>query len=303
MSSTIISVLNMKGGVGKTTLSCNIAIELADRGNRVLVIDSDPQFNTTQTLFKFYTNSVDKYNELREEELTIKSIFNQNQRKSRLTREKERTEQSLIYSFPDVEKEWGIQKGLSLIPGDLSLIVDINAAGADRFKAFFFKEKLSENFDFIIIDCPPTWGELTSISLTISDYYLIPTKLDEFSTIGITILSELLSEKVAASEGNLKCLGVVYMMLNETTAENGIARRNRPFKEAIENYFPEMSEEVFSDVKEFQTVIYTKQSIATSSVVYKVYNDRYPELSERIKDLVDEIVGRLKLKEEENYGQ
>ena len=71
----------MKGGVGKTTLSCNIAIELADRGKRVLVIDSDPQFNTTQTLFKFYTNSVDKYNELREEELTIKSIFNQNQKK------------------------------------------------------------------------------------------------------------------------------------------------------------------------------------------------------------------------------
>lgn len=298
MPGTVISVLNMKGGVGKTTLACNIAIELADRGNRVLVIDSDPQFNTTQTLFKFYTDSVDEYNKLREDGLTIKGIFNQNKRKARVTQDQTQPERSVIYKFSDTQKDWGMQNGLSLIPGDLSLIVDINASGADRFKGFFFKEDIRDNYDFIIIDCPPTWGELTSMSLTISDYYLIPTKLDEFSTIGITILSEQLSEKVAASEGKLKCLGVVYMMLNETTAENGIALRNRPFKEAIEEYYSEMSLEVDSTVEEFQTVFYTKQSIATSSVVYKIYYDKYPELSDRIKDLVDEIIERLDLRED-----
>lgn len=296
MTGKVISVLNMKGGVGKTTLSCNLAIELADRGYNVLVIDSDPQFNTTQTLFKFYTNSVDHYNELREQGLTIKGIFNSNQKKMGVTRnpiEKSDSEKSVIHQFPVVHKSWGDQPGVALIPGDLSLIVDINASGADRFKGFFFKERLKERFDYIIIDCPPTWGELTSMSLTISDYYLIPTKLDEFSTIGITILSDQLSEKVAASEGKLKCLGVVYMMLTETVAENGIARRHRPFKQSIEDYFKIMSVEVGSEVKEFQTVVYNKQSIATSSVVYKIHKERYPELSERISDLVDEIQARI----------
>ncbi|CAM3269041.1 ParA family protein [Lactococcus hircilactis] len=293
----VISVLNMKGGVGKTTLSCNLAIELADRGYKVLVVDSDPQFNTTQTLFKYYTGSVDKYNDLREHNLTIKSIFSSNHRNSDIAQELTSQDNNAIYTFEDVQKSDFTQKGLSIIPGDLSLIVDINASTADRLKAFFYKQKLREQFDFIVIDCPPTWGELTSISLTVSDYYLIPTKLDEFSTIGITILSQQLSEKVAAMEGKLKCLGVVYMMLNETTAESGIARRNRPFKKTLESYFTEMSDEVNSSVNQFQTVIYNKQAIATSSVIYKTH-EKYPELLERIQELVNEIMTRIEVKEE-----
>lgn len=292
----VISVLNMKGGVGKTTLSCNLAIELADRGYKVLVVDSDPQFNTTQTLFKYYTGSVDKYNDLREHNLTIKSIFSSSHRNPGITQEATNQDCNAIYTFEDIQKDDLIQKGLSIIPGDLSLIVDINAATSDRLKAFFFTQKLTERFDFIIIDCPPTWGELTSISLTVSGYYLIPTKLDEFSTIGITILSEQLSEKVAAMEGKLKCLGVVYMMLNGTKSVSGIALKNRPFKETLEGYFKKMSSDVNSSVKQFQTVIYNKQAIATSSVIYKTH-DKYPELWERIKELVNEIMTRLQVEE------
>ncbi len=291
MSAKIISVLNMKGGVGKTTLSCNLAIELANKGFNVLVIDADPQFNTTQTLFKFYTNSVEKYNELRESGKTIKGIVNNS---TTVTRKGEDVNPiDIIYKFNNRTVNGEEIKGLSLIPGDLSLIVDISVVSGDKFSAFMFKEKITEKYDYIIIDCPPTWGQLTSMSLTISDYYLIPTRLDEFSTIGITILSEQLSEKVAASKGNLKCLGVVYMMLNETSATNGIARRHRDFKNTIEEYFVEMSDEVGSQVKQFETVIYNKQPIATSSVIYRLHKDKYPHLLEHIKDLVDEILERI----------
>lgn len=295
MAGKVISILNMKGGVGKTTLACNIALELAQRDNRVLVIDVDPQFNTTQTLFKLYTNSVNEYNRLRESGMTIRKIFNTDSKQRGITKKRiniEENTNSVIHEFKNITIGGKEQKGLDLIPGDLSLIVDINAAASDKFKGFFYREKFKENYDYIIIDCPPTWGELTSIALTLSDYYLIPTKLDEFSTIGITILSEQLSEKVAALEGGLKCLGVVYTMLNETTAENGIAITHRPFKTAIEKYYDYMSQEVDSKVKEFSTVFYNIKAIATDTVVYKVHT-RYPDLYERVKDLVDEIIGRI----------
>lgn len=291
----VISILNMKGGVGKTTLTCNIAVELASKGNKVLVIDSDPQFNTTQTLFKYYTGNVDLYNTLRNNNQTIRTIFTEKS-SSGITRNNSPITNDIIHNFPDTPEK----HGLDIIPGDLRLIVDINSLAADRLKAFFNTRKLRGEYDYILIDCPPTWGELTSISLGVSDYYLIPTKLDDFSTIGITILSEQLTEKIAAGNRNsLLCLGVVYMMLNPTRALSGIGRANVEFKESIEDFYTEMSENVKSQVKAFQTVIYHKQPIATKSIIYKEHSEKYPELETRIEDLVSEIISRLDSKEKE----
>ncbi|BDR71241.1 chromosome partitioning protein ParA (plasmid) [Clostridium tetani] len=285
---SIISILNMKGGVGKTTLACNISIELADKGNKVLVIDSDPQFNTTQTLFKYFHNNVKKYNELEEDMLTLRNIFADKCRKG-MVKGKNIEDRDIIYKFENDH----LTNGLDLIPGDLKLIVDINAQASDRLKSFFNRNNLREIYDYIIIDCPPTWGQLTNISLDISNYYLIPTKLDEFSTIGITLLADLVEEKVEANPNKLKCLGVVYMMLNETTADNGIALKHRPFKQEIESYFKKMSEKVISEVKQFDTVIYYKIPIATESVLYKTHSEEYPELYDRIHDLTNEIIYRI----------
>lgn len=291
----IISVLNMKGGVGKTTLSCNIAVELASQGKKVLVLDADPQFNTTQTLFKYYTGDLALYNQLRSEDRTIRTIFTESTSEG-VARRRNSEENELIYKFRLDNEE----ANLDIIPGDLRLIVDVNNVASDRLGAFFNVNKLRETYDYIIIDCPPTWGQLTSISLNVSDYYLIPTKLDDFSTIGITILSEQLTEKITAAPRNsLLCLGVVYMMLNPTRALSGIGKANLEFKETIEAYYPEMSVNVNSKVKPFETVIYHKTPIATKSVIYKDHILKHPELNERIGDLVTEIVDRMDNKEAE----
>lgn len=290
-SAKVISILNMKGGVGKTTLSCNLALELAQKNYKVLVIDIDPQFNTTQSLFKFYEGNFESYTELRNTDNTVRGIFIRKSKSGLVRRDAQETvEFNPIYKLKRTNDSE--IKSLDIIPGDLRLIVDINATAADRFNSFFKRKDLIGLYDYIIIDCPPTWGQLTSVALSVSNYYLIPTKLDEFSTIGITILSEQLSDKVDGLDGELKCLGVVYMMLQETSSSSGIARRHKPFKDKIEEFYEQMSREVDSTVKEFDSVIYNKPAISSSSVIYRSHT-QYPELKVRILDLIAEIEQRL----------
>lgn len=289
MTAKIISIINMKGGVGKTTLTCNISSELAERGFKVLVIDSDPQFNTTQTLFKYYLNNFNEYRERKDRDLTISNIFTAPNR-TRLSQVPNSTQESIIFKLTNDNYE-----SLDIIPGDLSLIVDVNSNASDKFKEFFYENNLKNIYDYIIIDCPPTWGNLTSISLSLSNYYLIPTRLDDFSTIGITLLSELISSKVRSLQvdgSTLKCLGVVYMMLNPTRANNGIAINHRPYKTEIESFYQLMSQEVNSMVTPFDEIFYSKTSITTSTVMYKQHTN-YPDLYTSIIELVSDIITRI----------
>ena len=281
----IISILNLKGGVGKTTLSCNIGVELAEKGKKVLIIDMDPQFNTTQTLFKYYCGNVKEYRELEKDCKTLFGIFDS--KKNIVISRPNDEEKEYVYSFEN--------KSLDIIPGDLRLIMEINNQAGDIFKAYINMNNFKEKYDYIIIDCPPTWGTLTSIALDISDYYLIPSKLDEFSTVGITLLGDLMKSKVNALLGKkIKCLGVVYMMLNETKAQSGISPIQNAIKKEIEEYFEEMSKNVKSDVKSFDTVFYYSKSMATESVVYNASksNKRASNI-QKIKELVKDIEKRI----------
>jgi len=279
----------MKGGVGKTTLTTNISIELFDRGFDVLVIDIDPQFNTTQSLFKYFKNNVADYFTLRDQKRTITTIFAQAQNRGISRRNSD--ENNLVYTLSD-EDDGNV---LDIIPGDLKLIVDVNGQAVDRINAFFNVNSLKEKYDYILIDCPPTWSQVTSVSLSLSDYYLIPTKLDDFSTIGITLLSELIGEKVNSLSHKLECLGVVYMMLTETSAQSGISNRQTVFKKDIEEFFEDtMDEEVKCKVQAFDTVIYNYEPVASQTIVYKNYtNNKGRELYARVKELTDEIIQRI----------
>ncbi|GGG34211.1 hypothetical protein GCM10007425_31170 [Lysinibacillus alkalisoli] len=300
MGAHTISVLNMKGGVGKTTLSTNLAIELYNLGHKVLLIDIDPQFNATQSLFKYYKN-ISEYFAVRDKRLTIADIFIWETSPGISRQQNPRNESNVIFELKQKQLDGNKTAFLHIIPGDLRLIVDVNAQAGDKLGAFFNRNKIKEKYDYIIFDCPPTWGQITLVSLGLSNYYLIPTALDDFSTIGVTLLSQLLQQKVESLATDLKCLGVVYTMLNETTATSGISHKQRPYKDDLEAFFEEtMSEEVKSPVKAFDTVLYNYPAAVARSIIYESYEansgnttKRAEELHTFIKELTVEVLARI----------
>ena len=144
----IISVANQKGGVGKTTTAVNLASCLAEQGKKVLIVDSDPQGNTTTGL------GIEK-------EMLACTIYD-----------------ILVNGLAPINAIIKTKYfDLDIIPSDMSLSgAEIELVGINK-REFQLKEalnKVKDNYDFIIIDCPPSLGLVTLNSLTATDAVLIP---------------------------------------------------------------------------------------------------------------------------------
>lgn len=239
----VISMINMKGGVGKTTLSINVADTLARRlGKRVLVIDIDPQFNASQCLF-----STDDYVKLlNDKEDTILDIFDKDTRVSVST--VSGAEPKVLKELSKVESK-KIKENLWVIPGNLQLYRLEIAAGdgrESRLKRYLKENK--DNYDYVIIDTPPTPSIWMTSALIASDYYLIPTKADPISLTGIDLLNSIVSEKKDNLDLSIKCIGVVLTIVER--ADSRVFREAKDFlnksdywgKLLFNNYLPKRAE-------------------------------------------------------------
>lgn len=195
----IVSVINYKGGVGKTTLTANIAAELAHRGKKVLMIDLDPQASLT---FSFIKPEI--WEKKHSKSKTIKEWF----------RYKTEVFHDLIISPQEVKKHLIVSKGildlvsshLELINVDLELATKLGGANMLQSKQNFLKvhrrlvdgiNQLEEDeYDIILIDCPPNFNIVTKNSIVASDYILIPAKPDYLSTMGIDYLIKSVNQLV-----------------------------------------------------------------------------------------------------------
>ena len=184
----VISIINMKGGVGKTTLSIGIADYLSEIGKKILLIDADPQFNATQAMLDCYKKEDDDseenfYNtEILSQEKTIYRLF------------KLQTSMSQAYQMPEADDLIiNLKENLDILCGDLNLVL-VNTSSdytlIRRIRNFIEDNLLKNKYDYIIIDCPPTLTIYTDSALMASDCYLIPNRIDKYSIVGIDSLQQ-----------------------------------------------------------------------------------------------------------------
>ena len=193
----IISLVNQKGGVGKTTTSINLSAALAEYSKKVLLIDLDPQGNAT-TGVGFNKGDID---------VSIYDVFNGN-----------KTAKEVILKT-DFKNLWLLPSSLQLAGIDIELI-DKGREDPNFQRSFQLKEKLiaiKDDYDYIIIDCPPSLGLITTNALTASDSVIIPVQCEFFALEGITQLLNTIMLAQKNLNPNLDIEGVLLTMLDSRT--------------------------------------------------------------------------------------
>ncbi len=206
-----VSLVNMKGGVAKTTLAVNLADCLVRRHNKtVLLIDIDPQFNASQCLL-----SGEKYKTLLDQgQQTIVDVFDTSKvTVSSIMGVGKKDPASLKDSKP-----FEVKAGFHLLPGNLQLYrLEMSPGEGRENRIKRYLEALKESYDIVLIDTPPTPSVWMSSALIASDYYLVPVKPEPLSSTGIDLLQIVVNQKKENYGLDLKCAGVVFTMAERQT--------------------------------------------------------------------------------------
>lgn len=189
--SKVIAIANQKGGVGKTTTTINLSAALAQKGKKILTVDIDPQGNTTSGLGvnkKEVKNSV------------YQLLLGQKDIKDVITK--------------------SVQENLLLLPSDVHLAgAEIELIGVED-REFILKksiEKVKANFDYIIIDCPPSLNILTINAMTTANTILVPIQCEYYALEGLSQLMHTVELVKSRLNPDLKIEGVVFTMFDART--------------------------------------------------------------------------------------
>ncbi len=283
----VISIVNMKGGVGKTTTTVNLATSFAkDYGMRVLIVDLDTQINATLSLIpplQFAT--------LRKENRTLKQLVEQ---LIPLNGE------STIPIKNVIQRNICKVNGLDLLPGNIELYNDFLLATRlysqsksnrqdfekswNNLEDTLFKTILQpvlDNYDLIIVDFPPGDNMLTRSGLIASNFYLIPAKPEPLSVVGMGILEAHIKKLKQSNRTNITLLGIVFSSLGHATTmatkvKNRVSAEFGPDK--IFNTEIPTNVAIAKAVDEFQPVVLTEPNSSGA----KAFTDLSKEVLQRL---------------------
>lgn len=253
MTQKIIAVVNQKGGVGKTTTAINVAAQLADGKTKVLLVDLDPQGNATSGL------GIPK-------DQTAHTTYDVLRGDSQLARTVSKTNVAQLYVLPANANLAGMEVEL------------VNQTEREFALQRVLK---SANYDYVIIDCPPSLGLLTINGLSAANYVLIPVQAEYYALEGLSQLLNTIQAVKQSTNPSLELLGIVLTMFDK---RNSLSEQ---VEQEVRNYFGETL---------FDAIIPRNVRLAEAPSYGKTIfeHDRWSKGAKAYKALAREIRTRLK---------
>jgi len=207
----IIAIANQKGGVGKTTTTINLSASLAELGKKVLVIDMDPQGNTTSGL------GVDKNNV---ENTVYELILNECSVNECIIKD--------------------VIENVSVIPSNVNLAAaEIELIGVEKKKEYILRNEIDwikDKYDYVFIDCPPSLSLLTVNAMTTANSVLVPIQCEYYALEGLSQLIHTINLVKERLNPRLSMEGVVFTMYDSRTNLSA---------QVVENVKSNLKEKVF----------------------------------------------------------
>ncbi|MDY6897731.1 MAG: ParA family protein [Cyanobacteriota bacterium] len=291
----VISTANMKGGVGKTTLTVNLATCLAkNHGKRVLVLDLDTQISATLSLM-----SPIEFAKLRKKRRTLRYLIDDIVKSS--NKEKLSIQEIVQPSLNNLQ-------GLDLLPGDIDLYDEFVVSqmlhqqavnlSEDNFEAIWNRfervllgkilEPVRNEYDFIILDCAPGYNLLTRSALATSDFYVLPAKPEPLSVVGIQLLERRIAQLKESHEHeaniNISMLGIVFTMSNSNMLTG------RYYKQVINRVYQDYGAE---KICQTQIPVDVNVAKAVDSFMPVVLNSPQSGGSKAFNQLTQELLQKL----------